>query len=524
MRQYCLTTIIALSGLFQLSHSSITKPRTSHELEHRDLTVADCTNPNKNSNSACYDVLNVTGYLQDWWQQSGPDCQQNYASDGFASCYQQKVGKGALLNQRCDTTGSSQCFPPSNFSQYTPQEFYVLTSIFEVWKWFDTIYYASDFGDTTAGQRVGNITQTFNALKPQKTDMTIGIILAVLTAALAFLDFPAAAAVGGAETAIEKAAQSSSTAATINAPSKASTAGVGSGLSTALQQAPGVAKALIPPAGTIESQSLQVYEIEAQLGTVVQAFQANIANALKALQDNVTEFMVFASEGKFISPDANLNISTSALTQTLTTYVVSESMKANGWSVHYSPDTNPYEMRNNGSLPSKYNDYVNCQDPPDSYGVCDKWFYDGKDSYMIWKDSGDQSVQADPYQLMETMFSLGWTSGNLLFNDALSCWGQVIRTGATTATPSVDPTTLSSNCISSVNVALWRSYTDCNAAHMPNGCDGVTNGWAPGTSCFWGMYGDGCKEDSFDPSVHPGGASFTGMDPTSLYLKSQGVV
>ena len=75
--------------------------------------------------------------------------------------------------------------------------------------------------------------------------------------------------------------------------------------------------------GSLDDQIIQLDQIEALPGDVIIALQSNVANALDVLQSNVINFRAFALHGAYIAPDADLNASTSILTQSMTTYVVS---------------------------------------------------------------------------------------------------------------------------------------------------------------------------------------------------------
>ena len=87
---------------------------------------------------------------------------------------------------------------------------------------------------------MGNITDTLNPVQIKSSTITLNDILTALSAGLAIIPLPGAAAA--------------------SIPAKI--------LSAAVQQAPGVAKALFAP-GTLDSTVLQVNQIQAGLGKVV---------------------------------------------------------------------------------------------------------------------------------------------------------------------------------------------------------------------------------------------------------------
>lgn len=83
-------------------------------------TSSDCTNPEKDLTPACYDELLVDANLETWWDQNQNDCETSYAAYGFASCFQQKMGKYVLLDQQCNGTSPGQCTGPGNLTSYEP--------------------------------------------------------------------------------------------------------------------------------------------------------------------------------------------------------------------------------------------------------------------------------------------------------------------------------------------------------------------------------------------------------------------
>lgn len=437
---------LALITLIYFSCASPFNVRTTSLSQRGTNTSSDCTNPEKDLTPACYDELLVDANLETWWTQNQNDCETNYAAYGFASCFQQKTGKYVLLDQQCNGTSPGQCTGPGNFTSYEPWVYYALTSIFGVWQWFNSIYYASDFANGIASERVGNITQTLNPLQPQNPLDLAKILLAI------------SAAVG-----------------VITAPSSAALT-----FGSIVQQ--GIPRGVDPVVnellftGTLASQVLDFDQIEAQLSNVIVAFQSNVANSLNTIQSNVTSFREFTRHGAYIAPEANLNASTMTLTQYLTTWVVSACLVSRNYFVVFWPDTNPYDLRHNGSLPTKYNNYVNCQDPPDSYGVCDRWNFDGRDSYML-----DDGYGSNEYSLMETIFREDWTTGQLLFDGALSC---AVHTAVTSDAPNtaINATNLQPQCVSSLSMLMSVPGFVTDSDQTANQCFWVFQN--PATNCL----------------------------------------
>ena len=155
-----------------------------------------------------------------------------------------------------------------------------------------------------------------------------------------------------------------------------------------------------------------------------------------------------------------------------------------------TPDSNSYELRTNASLPPTFDSYINRQNPLDEYGVCDRWYFNGKDAFSL---KGGLNVDNKKFALMETIFSKGWTTGELLFDGALSCWiGVTVNDGS--AQPSINTTTQQPICVFNVYVSMYTQPIIC--VRPGPSCPQST--YQKGTSCFWeGLGNDGCGSDSF---------------------------
>lgn len=68
-------------------------------LEHQPPSIGSyskrdvCNNRTVDLAPECWDELGITQYLDTWWSQHEVECNSDpYRGDGFASCYQQKLG------------------------------------------------------------------------------------------------------------------------------------------------------------------------------------------------------------------------------------------------------------------------------------------------------------------------------------------------------------------------------------------------------------------------------------------------
>ena len=175
--------------------------------------------------------------------------------------------------------------------------------------------------------------------------MVLTNILTAFTAGLAFLGLPGVVA-GGVQTVAKTA---------INA------------LSVGVQQAPGVAKA-IWPAGTANSQPIQISELKKQLSNLNNQIGDRLDAGLFAIMANVENFASFAAGGAF-SGQAGISLpkETDGLDSVFRTFLVSTAMSANKWTVYTGPDS----LDTNG-LPGNQDKY-GCK--VRGTGVCD--FADG---------------------------------------------------------------------------------------------------------------------------------------------------
>ena len=112
-------------------------------------------------------------------------------------------------------------------------------------------------------------------------------------------------------------------------------------LTISLQQAPSTAKALWPT-GTQNSQSVQIGNLEAELGNSTNQLAEMINNAVQLLMSDVPTFVKFVESGQYSGTESlSLPSKVEGLDYALRTYMTSEAFAQNGW-VSY-PAFGPYE-------------------------------------------------------------------------------------------------------------------------------------------------------------------------------------
>ena len=434
--------LLTLSSFRSLVAWPIGSESPRPEILERQL--GNCSDLNQNLTWECWNQLNMTGYLEHWWNANHTQCTERNAS--FASCYQQLTG---YEQEQCDMTGPSMCNYPADFSGYTPHEAYTLYTIFAIWQWFESIYEAVGNADLSATGTVGKIVKTINPEVP--STQSLGDFLQALSALTPVISAPA--------TLVETLGKTLGKAVT----------------ETALRQSPGVIKQL-NPTGTLDSEFVQVNDLYNGLSIMKTTYQHNISNALALVQSNFTTFNLFAADGAFIAPRSSLEANTENLTTSLETYIVSQCLTANNIIVTLARDTNPYELAHNGSLTTT--DLISC-DSYDEHGVCSAWWYD-PNTNSAYALSSRSHPSTNYYDLMETIFSSGWTTGSNLFLGAKECADYVATNGGDKG-PALNTDTMAPRCISNIQVCVWNDKCEL----LDHNCE------------FTGEYGwDGCKAQS----------------------------
>ena len=395
-----------------------------------------CGNDTVNLSPECWDKLNVTGYLLDWWEKNRDDCDIDpYRGEGFASCFQQKQ---KTLSYACNNISLADCYPPPPSNEITVEAHYILYSIFGIWWWFNSLWIAALDGTLLADLPLASIIKEINPVLPGST--SLGVVLSALLAGLAFLTFPT----GGT---------------------------TGKVLSTALGQAPGLAKTFTTT-GTLDSEIVQIGEIQASLGSVLTQLQVNLANTLHMTQLDFGSFLAFASDGSFIANQPSLNATTTGITSLLKTFIVSQALQANNIIITVARNISVYNLSHqtfnghalNGTMLPQNAWHVNCkvEEDAETYGICDNWWIDSQtnDSYSFFKLN---NMNENYYRLMNVLFGNGWTTGEELFlgsNDCKTGWDQEISNVASPTFSIAYNTTATLKCFSNVRVCDWNQTND----------------------------------------------------------------
>ena len=223
-----------------------------------------------------------------------------------------------------------------------------------------------------------------------------------------------------------------------------------------LRQSPGVIREL-NPVGTLDSEFTDFAQLSEGLSMVKSTYQQNVSNALKMVQNDVLAFDAFARHGGFIAPKSDLQAQTINLTRNLQTYIVSQAFTAANVIITMARDTDPLALATNGSLGTS--DLMNCTGY-DQFGLCGEWWYDRveNNAYAVSDISRPGNRHHD---VLEWLFTSGYTSGPDFFQGAKTCADFVAETGGSN-TPTLDPATLAARCISNIQICVYDQSCPIN--------------------------------------------------------------
>ena len=179
-----------------------------------------------------------------------------------------------------------------------------------------------------------------------------------------------------------------------------------------VQQAPSFTKALWP-SGTEDSKTIQVGELNDLLGNATTQMSEMMNNGLMLLMSDMPTFVAFAESGRFSGSESlSLPEKTAGLDYGLTTYMLSEAMAKNGWTIGlFGPlkrEDVPIDFM------CTYSDNNVCT----AYGLATFW---SKDTGRVYHLNGLGSDGKTPLQVTKDIVAQGWASLEVLFDGAYNC-------------------------------------------------------------------------------------------------------
>ncbi|KAL8951818.1 MAG: hypothetical protein Q9222_002234 [Ikaeria aurantiellina] len=321
----------------------------------------------------------------------------------------------------------------------TAQPHYIIFNIYALNQFFSTWYTAMAYATTQAGLAVDGIVQDVDPNK--KASGLKEEILTALIAGFAFLAGPEAAVVGQAAAAGAKV------------------------LVTALQQAPGVVKALWPQ-GTTDTQNWQMANLKDTLGSLDKEIRGRINAALQLVMTDPPTFLDFAANGQFSMPSPpSLDEQTANLDEALKTYLLSKALDANGYDVLLQIGQNRQHYHSQAQAGCNF--YT-------STGICNGdsgiWHSNNSNADYILAPKGGTADNSQAVTITKNAFEKGYSSGRALFDAAATCNGlwdtprEAWKDGLTTFQPyprpegvqlfSVSRTGIDFSCLSQLTVFL----------------------------------------------------------------------
>ena len=413
--------------------------------------LAQCTNIAAHQLQACWQILNVTGFITDWTAFNQNAC--NEESMGFADCFLYlELGGGA----NCSSfTGRSQCPVPDTRDfvgkHNAAQVYYVAFNIWNIQNWFFTYWVALDGANGLTTDNVGAICRLLNLPLPKPFPLLE--VLAVMAFALGLIS-PSG---WGAEIPVlgEKTRNALTA---IQVP--------GEYLLRGVQGSPTLARNLLTT-GDLTQTEVQITQIESGIAMIVSQLQLNIQSAIVGVMGNFTLFMDFVSDGFFSTQIEDLNTVQQNITKALQTYVVSQALQDDNVIITRAVDTDVHALATNGTNLA-YD--IGCTQGYDQWGMCNAWWYDSENniSYGLesWKDSSLNYTK-----VLEDLFNQGIITPDLLFRGS-----QVCADASGSNQGNAPGTSLSTSigvwnaeCVSNMKICTWdlgtfsqqHEYTDC---------------------------------------------------------------
>ncbi|KAL8706127.1 MAG: hypothetical protein Q9201_000829 [Fulgogasparrea decipioides] len=184
-----------------------------------------------------------------------------------------------------------------------------------------------------------------------------------------------------------------------------------------LQQAPGVARALWP-SGDDLSRTYQIGQLQSQVQNISVELGNTLSRGLHLLMTDVPTFVEYADNGRYSNnnPPLDPNSLKNNLATILQTYLVSESLKQNGWYAVPLKVSTQAEYENLHDAPCMQTVH-GCMGPEISVSQI-YWSPASGRQYQLWKN-GDR--QTGPGAVLDQIKSKGWANLPLLFDGAYNC-------------------------------------------------------------------------------------------------------
>ncbi|KAI9840944.1 MAG: hypothetical protein M1837_001124 [Sclerophora amabilis] len=416
----------------------------------------DCRAPCSHS-GACWDRLEIEKWINDKWDPS-TNCGNMAFADCFLATYKQS-------KFQCSTMNQGSCTPEVATTEYGMEAYYVLFTIYSVHNFFNQWYEAAHKAYQEVVENIEDLVKVFNPVRKTEEDdkekkglfIFFQIIETLIMGLLMFipglgpaLDVGmmagkvlgtgiAKAAKGGSPTLIQNAGESvprlgiplppgrAPDPPAVSAPKLPVAPLIAFGAAGGAGAAgTGTVYGSLFPQATEDSQDIQVDALKDAMDKVDKELKERINNALQAVQHNITNFVEFARGGAFSNGNVtNVHDLQKKMTIALNTYLVSRVMAGNNIAAVVAPNKDVVAFERD-SLKPENPDLVyplGCLDGYNEHGVCKHWWYSANDhsTYTLDSFSHMACTMSDFARELDTIFSKGYTTGELLFESAAKC-------------------------------------------------------------------------------------------------------
>ncbi|KAF6231355.1 hypothetical protein HO173_010498 [Letharia columbiana] len=393
-------------------------------LQEKRQTV-NCTDLSAAFNSQCWQELQLSNFLLgggQWgvgWNKSTRVCDSQSAdvnsNDGTNCCLPGEAWTTCFLRlaqgggtQDCSQINAQFCSMPSENAlsagladSIRPEVQYIQKNIYALNDFFTTYYNALTAAQSDASTTIQGLINEVDPIKPATFNLIT--LLTALSVGLAFLGAPSiAVTVLGLSSLAKSAAQV---------------------LTISLQQAPSTAKALWPT-GTQNSQSVQIGNLEAELGNSTNQLADMVNNAVQLLMSDMPTFVKFVESGQYSGAESlSLPSKVEGLDYALRTYMTSEAFAQNGWVS--TPMIGPFETVQDVENAVIGGGGGDCTMGNNS--VCTN----GQGSALFWSQPTGRVyafanenaglVGVDAYQLLQDTVNNNWAILQVLFDGSFNC-------------------------------------------------------------------------------------------------------
>lgn len=385
--------------------------------------AANCTNIDSPPHPSCWDTLGVSSWLSQWANQhrncTGSNIAQlSEANNSWAACFLHSFDTGtisqanarnlsdldSILAVSLDDEDALNHLTPQDHVRYT-YVIHALSSIKQLYAAWNRIAMPSSNGSS--------VNAIFRLLSPdQQTKLALQDVYQSLLIGLAFLLGPAISIVplGLFPGNITGLLLELLHVATIN---------------------PGLEMSVLSNNSGRPEQTVSLSYLTSNASLLDQTVTSVIQSGLHAVMTNLDTFLNITAYGTFSSPrQIMLPENSSYLQQPFLTYLISTILSHNGWTLLALPGIDPVALSQSisGTLPQwVLSNCPSCNLPIDlgcssydEYNQCGRWWY-SEDLNSNFTLVQENNTHTDPTNLLTTIFEQGWTSGELLFENAAIC-------------------------------------------------------------------------------------------------------